>query len=111
MEALHKKATVYNIAKKSEAISVASRNSTTVIKKRFKFMCTLNPILMGVFGEIGYSIRLDLLKIGDGQEKKRRESVRQPLFQFRFDIYEGKFVRELKDANQAFLNNKNPVFF
>jgi len=111
MEALHKKATVYNIAKKSEAISVASRNSITVIKKRFKFMCTLSPILMGVFGEIGYSIRLDLLKIGDGQEKKRRESVRQPLFQFRFDIYEGKFVRELKDANQTFLNNKNPVFF
>jgi len=47
--------TVYKASQKSEAISVQTH------KKQFRFQCTLTPIAMGVFGEIGYCIRLDTI--------------------------------------------------
>ena len=39
--------------------------------------------------------------------------MKSPLFQFRFDYYSGRFIREVKDAhlaNQNLLMNKNPWY-
>lgn len=67
---------------------------------------------MGVFGEIGYSIKLETLH-GERQKAARaRPQVGQPLFQFRFDIYSSRFVREMRDPAQVHnMANKNPAFF
>lgn len=44
--------------KKSEGTSLRSQQ---VVNKEFRFQCTLTPIAMGVFGEIGYCIRLETI--------------------------------------------------
>lgn len=40
-------------------------------------------------------------------KQKVKETIKQPLFQFRLDYYSGRFIREIKDPSR--LNyNKNP---
>jgi hypothetical protein len=65
---------------------------------------------MGNFGEIGNYIRLDVFK-GDQQGslnnyknlyvQKKRDVIRQPTFQFNFDVFTGKFIRELRDSSKV----------
>ena len=89
-----------------------------VKKKVYKFLCNLAPIVMGSLGEIGHYIRLDALRsemLGANQKREERgnHSMKSPLFQFRFDYYSGRFIREVKDAhlaNQNLLMNKNPWY-
>jgi len=75
-----------------------------VTDESIRFLCYLNPITFMEFGEVGYYLKLEHL-----QDKKQamttrkenhRDKVKQPLFQFRFDIEQGKFVRELRGQGQ-----------
>ena len=36
--------------------------SPNVTKKRYKFLCTMTPVVMGSIGEIGHYLRLDIVK-------------------------------------------------
>ena len=79
---------------------------------------------MGSLNEIGHFIRLDIAKSEQAQyfnqqkvqsqipkqaPTKGKEFVRQPLFQFRFDFFSGRFIREIRDPEVPF-SNKNPYF-
>lgn len=70
---------------------------------------------MGELGEIGWYLKLESLtgsKItGIGVRKERqKDKLKQPLFQFRYEPQNGRFIRELRD--NLFTDNacKNPNF-
>lgn len=67
-------------------------------------MCQIIPLIMGDFGEIGAYIRLDVFRDQETKTSKpsnrKRDAVKQPYFQFGFDIYTGKFIREMRDPSK-----------
>lgn len=70
---------------------------------------------MGDLGEIGWYLKLENqnanTKGNSGFRKdKEKERVRQPLFQFRYDAFSGKFIRELKESLFTDTATKNPNF-
>ena len=69
---------------------------------------------MGEMGEIGWYLKLENTatnKVNQNLRKdKEKERIKQPLFQFRFDGYTGKFVRELKESPYIDNATKNPNF-
>ena len=71
----------------------------------------MQPLVMGSIGEIGYYVRIDSIK-ADVRNliENRKQTVKQPLFQFRVDFLSGRFIREIREGTD-FLGNKNPYFF
>jgi hypothetical protein len=76
----------------------------------------MNPINMGELGEIGWYLKLELMqdksRFGGNvsSQRKDKERIKQPLFQFRYDGKTGKYVREIKE--HAGIDNalKDPNF-
>ena len=63
---------------------------------------TLNLVTMGEYGEVGYFVRVQPLE-EQGADRLRvkkdvKKELRQPLFQFRYNERNGKFVREIRDS-------------
>ena len=44
------------------------------------------------------------------RDKQIKTKIKQPLFQFTYDIFSGKFIRELRDITLLYDHNKNPQF-
>lgn len=87
-------------------------NMTEVI---YEMSCSLNEITMGGIGHIGYYVKLEAIEPTQRQNKKiLKEKIKVPLFQFRYDLDEGRYIREIKDSflsedggkNRDFLNGK-----
>ncbi len=51
---------------------------TKIIKKKFKFLCSINPIIMGSFGEIGSYIKLETMRT-QGNDMKQVSSYKHAL--------------------------------
>ena len=85
-------------------------NNFNITEKKFIVNCTINNIIMGELGEIGWYLRLDTvpdkpLEMKSSSmspinkiDKLMKERVMQPLFQFRFDSVTGRFVREMRES-------------
>jgi len=63
----------------------------------------MQPVSMGELGVIAYYLKLEPMvdkssnRNNGIRKEKERERIKQPLFQFRYDGYNGKFIRELKE--------------
>lgn len=90
------------------------------ILKKITLNCYVTTINMNEIEEVGYLVKIQRAgaekdkfgktqRVGGG-DKDIKNKIKQPLFQFRFDIYSGKFIRELKDTNAPYDLNKNPQF-
>lgn len=70
-----------------------------------QLLTTLNLVTMGEYGEIGYYIKVSNSDEQSGNDRMRikkevKKEQRQPLFQFRYNERNGKFVREIRDPNE-----------
>lgn len=70
---------------------------------------------MGELGEIGWYLKLDPSNdkkalTSPNKKEKEKERIRQPLFQFRYDPYDGKFIREIKENLSVDNATKDPNF-
>jgi hypothetical protein len=88
-----------------------------ITRNKMQLTCHLNTIQMGELGVIGYYLKLEHLSEkgtrnpGGQRKEKERERIKQPLFQFRYDGKNGKFIREIKDSSSNFDNAlKDPNF-
>mmetsp|Transcript_29897 Transcript_29897/g.29065 ORF Transcript_29897/g.29065 Transcript_29897/m.29065 type:complete len:405 (+) Transcript_29897:1690-2904(+) len=95
------------------------RVKLVISKEKVSLTCHLSSIVMGDFGEIGWYLKLDQLmdrqKVQNSLMKpslmsKDREKVKQPLFQFRYDPDQGRFIREVKDKIYMDTSTKDPNF-
>ena len=67
--------------------------------------------MMGSIGEIGFSLKLENFENKNKMDKRSKgEKVKQPLFQFRYDVEQGRYVREIKDNMFIDNANKDPNF-
>ena len=83
---------------------MSSNKAYRALANRLEFMCHLNPIVMGELGEIGWYIKLEEINDKNSMKKNMTKhqsnkiKIKQPLFQFRYEAVEGKFIREIRTS-------------
>lgn len=68
---------------------------------------------MGELGEIGWYLKLEAVADKSknlNKKDKDKERIKQPLFQFRYNPHNGKFIRELKESLLVDNASKDPNF-
>lgn len=72
----------------------------------------MSSISMGELQDIGWYLKLEQMpdKKGDDRRVREKERVKQPLFQFRYDGINGKYIRELKESLSVDNAVKDPSF-
>ena len=67
----------------------------------------MSPVIMSTLGVIGYSLKLSPVPPTHAQKQiALKPYLKQPLFQFRYDVRKGLFVREISEGDDG----KDPRF-